>query len=83
MAHFSRLPSALGVSEPDSADGPDDGVIRIARSLYRCFLSCKDAFPSPDMKGEWEWAAWNEACTRAGVDPNQFPQGEQASHFLS
>ncbi|KAH9954062.1 hypothetical protein BC827DRAFT_80350 [Russula dissimulans] len=80
--YFSRRPtisSALhsGVSEPDAADGPEDifdRVNRIARSLYRCYLSCKDAFPSPDTKIEWERAAWNEACAREGVHPNQLPQ---------
>jgi hypothetical protein len=89
--YFSRRPtisSALhsGVSEPDAADGPEDifdRVNRIARSLYRCYLSCKDAFPSPDTKIEWERAAWNEACAREGVHPNQLPQDGPASHRLS
>jgi len=80
-AYVSRLPtmsSALGLVR--SGDGPEDILDRvtcIARSCYRCFLSCKDAFPSPSMKEEWERAAWNEACKRAGVHPSQLPQHEQ------
>jgi hypothetical protein len=37
-------------------------VIRTARSLYRCRLSCGDAFPSPDLKEEWTRDVWREAC---------------------
>lgn len=38
---------------------------RIAQSLYRCYLSCKDAFPSPEKKAEWIAAVWSDACMRA------------------
>lgn len=44
-------------------------VARTARSLYRCSLSCKDAFPSPSMKEELEKAVWNDACARGGRIP--------------
>jgi len=87
VAYFSRLQTTFesselglfhsGVPEPDSADGPkdvSDRVIRIARSLYRCFFSCKDAFPSPGMKEGWERTVWEEACAKAGVHPNQVLQ---------
>jgi hypothetical protein len=50
-----------------TARGPEDiyrPVIMTARSLYRCLLSCKDAFPSSNMKDEWVVGVWNEACFR-------------------
>ena len=40
--------------------------MRTARSLYRCYLSCKEAFPTPDLKEELVKAVWNEACAREG-----------------
>jgi len=40
-------------------------VTRIAQRLYRCHLSCNDAFPSPCMKDKWLKVAWSNACERA------------------
>ena len=57
-------------------------VIRTARSLHRCFLSCKDAFPPPDMKGELAKVVWNEACAWEGADPDLIRQDDEASLFL-
>ncbi|KAH9984993.1 hypothetical protein BJV77DRAFT_141661 [Russula vinacea] len=39
-------------------------VVVTARALYRCRLSCKDAFPSPYLKEEWAKDAWSEACAK-------------------
>jgi hypothetical protein len=39
-------------------------VVMTARALYRCRLSCKDAFPPPDLKIEWAKDAWDEACVK-------------------
>jgi hypothetical protein len=57
-------------------------VIRTAQSLYRCFLSCRDAFPSPDRKEELATAVWDEACAREGAHPDLLRQDEEASFFL-
>ena len=42
-------------------------MIGTARSLYRCYLSCKDAFPTHDLKEELVKAIWDEACAREGA----------------
>jgi hypothetical protein len=70
-----------GIRELDSAHGLEDiyrPVIKTARQLYRCWFSCKDAFPSSDMKDEWVVDVWNEACLRTGASPNLLPQDEEA-----
>jgi hypothetical protein len=41
--------------------------MRTARSLYRCYLSCKDAFPTPDWKEELVKGVRNEARVREGA----------------
>lgn len=41
-------------------------IIDVARSLYRCHLSCKNAFPPHDLREEWVAAAWEEACEKTG-----------------
>ena len=48
-----------------------------ARALYRCRLSCKDAFPSPDLKKEWAKDVWDEACAREAY-PDLLRQDEEA-----
>src|SRR5712671_5401171 len=48
-------------------------VLSVAQSLYRCYLSCKEAFPSHHSKGEWVAAAWSEACSRTGIYPSRSP----------
>jgi hypothetical protein len=57
-------------------------VIKTARPLYQCWLSCKDAFPSPDTKDEWVVGVWNEACFRIKEHPNLLPQDEEACPFF-
>ena len=49
-----------------------DRVTGVALSLCRLYLSCKDAFPTPQMKVEWEEAVWREACTKTGTNPESF-----------
>ena len=59
-------------------------VTRTARSLYRCFLSCKDAFPTPDMQDDLAEGVWGEACAREGTHPNLLRRdGEVLGPFLS
>jgi hypothetical protein len=52
-------------------------VIRTARSLYRCRLSCKHAFPSPDLMKEWAKDVWDEACARGGTHPYLLNKNEE------
>ena len=59
-----------------------DRVLKTARTLYRCWLSCKDAFPTPDMKGRWAADVWNEACLRTKTRPNSSPKDEEACLFF-
>jgi hypothetical protein len=51
----------------------------VTRSLYRCYLSCKNAFPSSIEKEEWVVVAWSEACEWKGVCLRPLPEGEGAS----
>ena len=46
-----------------------DHVTGVALSLCRIYLSCKDAFPTPQMKAEWEEAVWREAFAKTGTGP--------------
>ena len=59
-----------------------DSVMRVARPLYRSYLSCMNAFPTPQEKEEWHAAVWGEACERAGVSLRLLPQDEGASVFI-
>ena len=73
------------IRELDSAHRLEDissHVERTARSLYRCFLSCKDAFPTPDMQDELAKSAWDEACLREGAHPSLSRQDEEAGLFF-
>ncbi|KAI9509443.1 hypothetical protein F5148DRAFT_1187393 [Russula earlei] len=47
--------------------------ITVARSLYKCHLSCKYAFPSHCQKEKWVPVVWNEACARTGSNVNSLP----------
>ena len=72
------------IHEINSAYGLEDmhsGVVETAQSLYRCRLSCKDAFPSPDLKKEWARDAWNEACAKEAY-PDLLRQDEEAGLFF-
>jgi len=56
-------------------------VMSVAQALYRCYLTCQDAFPPPDMKADWLDHVWCEACRRTGVNPRSLasPRVEEAS----
>ncbi|KAI9509442.1 hypothetical protein F5148DRAFT_753623 [Russula earlei] len=73
--------AAVFFHQPDtSSAAPEDTydhVMRVARSLYRCYLTCKDAFPSLHVKEEWAAAVWSESCSRTGMSPNQLPYPEE------
>ena len=57
--------------------------MRTARSLYRCYLSCKDAFPTPDLKEELVKAVWKEARVREGAQSDVLlHEGEVGSPFF-
>ena len=58
-------------------------VTTTARSLYRCFLSCKEAFPTPDMKEELTRRVWDEARHREGAHPSLSRQDAEAGPFLA
>ncbi|KAN0137443.1 hypothetical protein V8E53_004888 [Lactarius tabidus] len=49
-----------------------DHVTDVALSLRRIYLSCRDAFPTPQMKAEWEVAVWREACAKTATNPESF-----------
>lgn len=51
-----------------------------AQSLYRCWLSCKGAFPPPLTQDDWEKEVWKEVCYRTEVhpSPNLLRQDEEA-----
>ena len=73
------------IRELDAGYGLDDmHRITRAQSLYRCWLSCKDAFPSPFMQDNWEKEAWKEVCYRTEVhpSPNLLQQEEEACLFF-
>ncbi|KAH9965687.1 hypothetical protein BGW80DRAFT_1343800, partial [Lactifluus volemus] len=53
-----------------------DRVMSIAKSLYRCHLSCNDAFPPRQTRAEWARAVWSEACARVATNPLPLPQAE-------
>jgi hypothetical protein len=54
---------------------------KTARMLYWCWLSCKDPFPSSDMKDKWVVDVWNEARMRTEAPPNLSPKGEEVCLF--
>ncbi len=62
----------FGISDlrylPES-DPTSDRVVNVAKLLYRCYLSSKDAFPSPVKKDEWAAIVWCEASVRSGSYP--------------
>jgi len=72
-AYFSR---PRGTSSTPASEDTSDAVMRVARPLYRCYLSCKDAFPSPYEEEEWVAAVWSEACARSGESLRPLPQDE-------
>lgn len=55
----------LGIADP-STDPTLTRVINIARSLYRCYLSCRYAFPTANKRAEWAGTVWCEASIKTG-----------------
>jgi hypothetical protein len=69
------------VLEPDTHHVIEDNfsrIIRVARSLYRCHLGCKDAFPSQEMKEQWIAAVWREASEKTGGYPGPATMADEA-----
>ena len=69
----------------DSLHGLDDShgrVVNTAQALYRCRLSCRDAFPSPDLKKEWATEVWNEACAKEAYPDLSRQDEEVGYHFF-
>jgi hypothetical protein len=56
-----------------------DRVLKVARRLYRCYLSCKGAFPSSYQNDEWMADVWSDACERTGGYSGPLPAPELAS----
>jgi hypothetical protein len=56
-----------------------DPVIEVALPLYRCYLSCKDAFPSSDLTEEWKDDVLRNACKSIGGYLGPLPSAEMAS----
>ncbi|KAH8990991.1 hypothetical protein EDB92DRAFT_1862468 [Lactarius akahatsu] len=58
--------------------GPQDGTydeqmrrtIDAAEATYRCFLSSKDAFPTPEQASNWAKSVWPVASTKTGTRLN-------------
>ncbi len=73
---FSRI---LQPDSPCGLEDDSDHVIRVARHLYRCYLSCNDAFPSPYLKDEWIAVVWSDAYARIGGCASSSPLAEEAS----
>jgi hypothetical protein len=76
---YAKSASERGRDEAQFHHQLDDShgrVVLTARALYRCWLSCKNAFPSPDLKKEWANDVWNEACAKEAY-PDLFRQDEE------
>jgi hypothetical protein len=68
----------LGVSDP-TTDPTLASVAGIARHLYRCYLSCRDAFPTLKKRDEWTEIVWCEASIRTGLYPGPYVKHEWVS----
>src|SRR6266566_8626797 len=69
IASWSVSLCTYHIRELDSVYGLDS-IYRTARSLYRCWLSCKDAFPSSLTQDDWVKDVWKEACYRTELHPS-------------
>jgi hypothetical protein len=56
-----------------------ESVTSVAKPLYRCYLSCQEAFPTPTQKREWAAIVWCEASVRTGTYPGPLFEHEWAS----
>lgn len=72
-AVFSQPSNTLVPPDEDNSDH----AVRVARHLYRCHLSCHDAFPSPYLKDEWIVVVWSDACARIGGCASSSPLAEE------
>lgn len=73
------------IREFDTVYGSEDiytRVTRTAKSLYQCYLSCSDAFPTPIAKEELAKDVWNEACAMRGTHPDLLRQNKEVGLFL-
>jgi hypothetical protein len=78
LFHFRNSP----MPESDTLPGSEntfDRVLKVARPLYRCYLSCKAAFPSSFQKDEWMAVVWSDACERTGGYSGPSPAPDWAS----
>lgn len=41
-----------------------------AEATYRCFLGCKELFPTPEQEANWEKSVWPVACNKTGARLN-------------
>lgn len=62
-----------GTSSAPANEDNLNRTIGVAQSLYRCRLSCEDAFPPQNLKEEWIAVAWKEACEKTGGCPSSPP----------
>ncbi|KAI0246546.1 hypothetical protein BJV78DRAFT_1253824 [Lactifluus subvellereus] len=42
-------------------------TIDTAEATYRCYLSCKDTFPTPEQESSWVKSVWPVACRKTGT----------------
>jgi len=66
----------LGTSLAPTSEDISDPVIEVALPLYRCYLSCKDAFPSSDLTEEWKSDVLRNACESIGGYLGPLPSAE-------
>ncbi|KAI0296113.1 hypothetical protein B0F90DRAFT_1114424 [Multifurca ochricompacta] len=71
-AYFAQRPDT-----PMTTEDPLERVASVARSLWRCYISCKDAFPTSKTKDEWVGIVWTKACVKTGLNPGPPMPSEQ------
>ncbi|KAF8265699.1 hypothetical protein EI94DRAFT_1804020 [Lactarius quietus] len=54
-------------SQDETYDEQMRHTIDAAEATYRCYLSSKDAFPTPEQASNWAKSVWPVACTRTGT----------------
>ena len=72
----------FGITDPPYVPTIDPTFVRvtgIAQALWRCYLTCNDAFPIPSKRDEWAAVVWCEASVRAGTYPGSLFKAEQVS----
>ncbi|KAH9965692.1 hypothetical protein BGW80DRAFT_1462524 [Lactifluus volemus] len=69
--HFAKTTSERArdvVYINEKFDEQQQRVSSIAEATYRCILSCKDAFPTPDQESNWTRSVWTMACMKTGTE---------------